>query len=250
MNHWLNTVDEHSIHSPFFFDFYTKIIMPKDAPTGVDEIEKIRAKLIASKEEITIHDLGAKSAHFNSSKRSLSQIAATSLSSERMAQLLYRTTDYLDARQIVELGTSMGITSLYLAKKEHATIYTFEGNTSMINIALTNFEFFEQKNIHLIEGNIDDTLPKFLQTPRKINLVFMDANHRYEATLNYFNLLTKRMADEGVMIIDDIYHSAEMGRAWHQLKNHELVYGSIDLFRCGILFFDPTLNKQHYVCTV
>ena len=250
MKHWLNTVDEHSIHSPFFFDFYTKIIMPKEAPTGVEEIERTRAKLLASKEEITIRDLGAKSAHFTTSKRSLSQIAATSISSEKMAQLLYRIINYIDARHIVELGTSMGITTLYLAKNQHATIHTFEGNISMSNIALTNFEYFEKKNIHLIAGNIDDTLPKFLQTPRKINLVFMDANHRYEATLNYFNLLTKRMADEGVMIIDDIYHSAEMGRAWYQLKNHELVYGSIDLFRCGILFFDPTLNKQHYVCTL
>lgn len=147
----------------------------------------------------------------------------------------------------MELGTSMGIMSLYLAAKKDAHLTTFEGSPSMVNIALTNFEYFEKENIELIEGNIGDSLSEFLQTPTKLDLVLIDANHRYEPTLRYFDLLTKRMANKGVIVLDDINHSPEMGKAWNKLKEHELVYGSVDLFRCGILFFDHTLNKQHFV---
>jgi predicted O-methyltransferase YrrM len=247
LNHWLSTVDEHSIHSPFFFDLYDKVIKSKTELSGFEEIEKTRAKLLQDQTQITVSDLGAKSKHFKNDKRTIAQVATTSLGPQQMASFLFKTITHLDAQQIVELGTSMGVTSLYMGKKKNAVVHTFEGNPSMINIALTNFDYFETKNINLIEGNIDDTLPKFLQAPMKIDFALMDANHRYEPTIHYFNLLTKRIADKGVIVVDDIYNSTEMGKAWNQLKNHPLVYGSVDLFRCGILFFDTALNKQHYV---
>ncbi len=155
---------------------------------------------------------------------------------------------YFQSKNIVELGTSLGITSLYLAQSKSTKVSTFEGNTTIADIALTNFEFAEAKNIKIISGNIDETLPEFLQTPQKIDFVLMDANHRYQPTLNYFEWLSRRMADKGVIVLDDIHHSPEMEKAWVKLKNNELVYGSIDLFRCGILFFDPALNKQHFIC--
>ena len=142
----------------------------------------------------------------------------------------------------------MGITTLYLAKQIDTHVSTFEGNPALINIAQTNFEYFNKSNIDLIEGNIDKSLPDFLQTNRTIDFVLMDANHRYEPTLNYFHQLAPRMSSTGIIVIDDIYHSAGMAKAWHEIRLHELVYGSIDLFSCGILFFDSSLNKQHFTC--
>lgn len=144
----------------------------------------------------------------------------------------------------------MGIMSLYMATDPHVQVTTFEGNPDMVNIALTNFEFFKKQNINLVEGNIDKTLPNHLETPSKIDFVWMDANHRYEPTIRYFEALTLRMAEKGIIAIDDIYHSPEMAQAWHELRQHDLVYGSLDLFRCGILFLDPTLNKQHFICAM
>jgi predicted O-methyltransferase YrrM len=165
-----------------------------------------------------------------------------------MCQLLSRLVIYSNAKQIIELGTSMGITTLYLAKQMDTHVSTFEGNPALVSIAQTNFEYFNKSNIDLIEGNIDKSLPDFLQTNRTIDFVLMDANHRYEPTLNYVHQLAPRMSNTGIIVVDDIYHSAEMAKAWHEIRMHELVYGSIDLFRCGILFFDSSLNKQHHTC--
>jgi hypothetical protein len=75
----------------------------------------------------------------------------------------------------------------------------------------------------------------------------MDANHHYEPTLKYFNWLLPVIHSMSIIIMDDIHYSAEMEKAWEEIKNHEQVHASIDLFRCGILFFDPSLNKQHVV---
>jgi predicted O-methyltransferase YrrM len=143
----------------------------------------------------------------------------------------------------LELGTSAGITTLYLAKQPNAQVVTFEGNPAMINIALTNFEYFNTSNIRLIQGNLDSTLTDYLQNPAKLNFVLMDANHRYEPTLRYFSLLARRIADKGVIVLDDIHHSEEMTRAWREIRNHQLVYASVDLFRCGI-----TDNITHGPC--
>ncbi|MFN6089347.1 MAG: O-methyltransferase [Cyclobacteriaceae bacterium] len=175
-------------------------------------------------------------------------MATTSLAAPKMARLLYRLANHIKARQIVELGTSMGVTTMYLSKCVAATIYTFEGNASMVNIALTNFESSEAKNIVLVEGNIDETLPEFVEANRKLDFVLMDANHRYEPTIKYFNLLVERMTSDAIVVVDDIYQSKEMAKAWKEIRGHELVYGSMNLFRFGLLFFDSSLNKQHYTC--
>lgn len=246
IQHWLHVVDEHSIHSPFFFDFYEKVIRGKKEREEFEDIEQIRRKLLESTMEIDVQDLGASSAYFKNEKRTLSEIAATSISPQKICEFLYRIVRYQQATSVVELGTSAGITTLYLAKNQRAQVTTFEGHRTLGDIATTNFEALESKNIKLVQGNIDTTLPAFLQNPAKINFVLMDANHRYEPTLRYFQLLSRRMAEKGIIIIDDINHSKEMARAWSELKNHDLVYGSVDLYRCGILFFDPALNRQHY----
>lgn len=246
VSHWLHVVDEHSIHSPYFFDFYEKVIRNKEPVSGFEEIEHVRTKLLQSTMEIEVQDLGARSPHFTKAKRPLSKVAATSTSPSSLCELLFRIVRYQNARSIVELGTSAGITTLYLGKGSQAQVVTFEGNPDLVNIALTHFELFDAHNIRLIQGNLDNTLPDFLQNPSKINFAFMDANHRYEPTMRYFTLLSKRMSERGIIVVDDIYHSEEMARAWQELSHHDLVYGSVDLFRCGILFFDTALHRQHY----
>jgi predicted O-methyltransferase YrrM len=246
ISHWLNVVDEHSIHSPFFFDFYINVLK-KSKTNTLPEIEDLRNRLLVNPSEIEVTDMGAGSAHFTSPKRALSKIAAIQLSPETLCAFYLRILHFLEAKRVVELGTSLGITTLYLAAYKPSQIFTFEGSASIANVALTNFEYFNTKNIELIEGNIDSTLPDFLQSPAKINFALIDANHRYEPTLRYFHLLSKRMADKGIIVVDDIHYTPDMEKAWNELKKHELVYASVDLFRCGLLFFDPVLNKQHFI---
>jgi predicted O-methyltransferase YrrM len=245
IDHWLDKVDHHSIHSPFFFDFYNKVFKERTVPACAPAIENIRGKLLHSPTEIDVVDLG--SGRDRNPRRKLSDIVNKSTSPEPYAQLMLRICEYVGARKIIELGTSVGLTSLYLSYSPQSLVYTFEGSHSLANVALTNFEFMERPNIELIEGDIDHVLPEFLQRDtKKIGFVLIDANHLYEPTLKYFNLFMRRFNEKSVMVIDDIHGTPQMHKAWREIVGNQLVYGSIDLFRCGILFFDPALNGQHF----
>jgi len=249
INHWLDSVEKHSLHSPFFFDLYEKLV---DVPSEREfkHIESIRENLLRNESLIDVKDLGSGSTSpaLQNNKRKIADIAATSLTPAHLAQLYFSLCEYMEVRNVVELGTSMGLTTLYFSELEDCKVSTFEGSHSLVNIALTNFEYLDKRNINLIEGDIANTLPRFLQDNlTKIGLALIDANHRYAPTVQYFEWLMKRFNEKSIMVIDDIHHSPEMEKAWNELKKHYLVYGSVDLFRCGILFFEPGLNRQHFV---
>lgn len=245
VNHWLDKVDQHSIHSPYFFDFYDKVIRSGSEPVCATAIENIRSKLLHNPTEIVVEDYGTGRAR--DPRRRLGDIVAHSTNPSSYAQLMLRICEHTGAKKIVELGTSVGLTSLYMSYAPKGYVYTFEGSHSLANVALTNFEFMERSNIELIEGEIEHALPEFLQRDTgKIGFALVDANHRYEPTMRYFDLLMRRFNEKSVMVIDDIHSTPEMDKAWREITGHQLVYGSIDLFRCGILFFDPDLNRQHF----
>lgn len=245
LSYWLDAVDEHSLHSPFLFDLYTKVI--RIETDGISEIENLRSQLLQDQREIQVEDFGNGSKHLKTQNRKISDIAKTSLSEVKFSQLYLRIANHIKAKNIIELGTSLGINTLYLAKKTDSKIFTFEGSREIAEIADISFEFGGAKNVELIKGNIDTTLYSNLSRMPKADFVFMDANHQYEATKKYFGWLLMKIHHSSVMIVDDIHDNPGMEKAWREIKNHDLVYVSIDLFRCGILFFDPSLTKQHVV---
>jgi predicted O-methyltransferase YrrM len=242
-SYWLDAVDEHSLHSPFFFDFYTNVVKKADE-RGVDAIEQLRSKLLADTRLLKTNDPGSRQ---SGKPRTISSIARNSISPLKFSALYSRMIRHFKAKTVVELGTSFGINTLYMAQCKESNVTTFEGSREVAGIARLTFDFAEAKNIHLVEGNLQNTLSEFLQTIRKVDFVFMDANHRYEPTIAYFQWLLAGITENSIVVLDDIHYSGEMEKAWNELKNHKLVYGSADLYRCGILFFDPSLNKQHVI---
>jgi predicted O-methyltransferase YrrM len=109
------------------------------------------------------------------------------------------------------------------------------------------FDFAEAKNIALVTGDLTYTLSTALQHIRKVDFAFLDANHTYEATTYYFKQLLSRLHDKSVVVIDDIHYDRGMEMAWNEIRASKLIHTSIDLYRAGILFFDPSLNKQHVI---
>ena len=148
---------------------------------------------------------------------------------------------------IFELGTSLGINTLYLAKAwTQGKVTTFEGCPETLKIAQQNFEKLKA-NIHTVEGNIDETLPEELKKHDKVDFVFFDANHRKSATLKYFHACLEKVDENTVFVFDDIYWTKDMGEAWDEIKNHHEVMLSIDLFDLGLVFFRKNQPKQHFL---
>ena len=107
------------------------------------------------------------------------------------------------------------------------------------------------ENINSIEGSIDKTLPQLLESiSLPIDLVYLDANHTYDATIKYFTLLKSKLNASSVVIIDDIHWSSGMEKAWQEIVSLEEVSISIDLFYKGLLFFRKDIEKEHFVLRV
>jgi predicted O-methyltransferase YrrM len=244
LRYWLLCVDEHSLHSPFFFDFYTKVLKAPVEPLVI--AEKLRSQLQQSNLTVRVDELGSGSVLKNRDRK-VRDMARVSMSSMKFSSLYAAAIRYFNCRQVLELGTSLGINTLYLAKNPAVNVATFEGVPGICEMARDTFNFAQAGNIQLIEGNIDETLEQYLRTSPKPDFVFIDANHRYEAVMNYFRKFLMVAKSSTVIVLDDIHLSPDMEKSWQELQQHELVYASADLFRCGFIFVDPSLGRQHRV---
>lgn len=240
--------NEHSLHSPFLFDFYLKVLKGSTVENDFLAIEELRKKMLSDEREIEITDFGAGSKISRSNRRRIRDIARNSQKSARLAQLFYRVIRYYNYHTILDLGTSLGITTAYIAKANQAgKVYTFEGCPATATIAQENFSQLNLTNTELIIGNLNDTLPEQLKKIEKIDFAFFDANHQYEPTIAYFEQCLAKSVDESCFIFDDIYWSDGMKKAWDYIRNHPQVTVSIDIFWVGIVFFRKKQPKQHFV---
>lgn len=238
----------HGVHSPFVFDLIKNVLNDKTKIENADKVEKVRQQLLNNKSPIEIEDFGAGSTKIKSKKRVVKAIAASSLKMKKYSSLLARIAKYYKSQTIVELGTSLGITTSYLATANPtATIYTLEGSKNIAFIAQNNFDRLGLKNINLIEGNFNETLTELLTKIKKIDFAFVDGNHRKEPTLQYFDWMVEKINKQSIFIFDDIHWSKEMEAAWKEIQEHPFVTLTIDLFFVGLIFFNNDFKvKQHF----
>ncbi|HEY4651771.1 MAG TPA: class I SAM-dependent methyltransferase, partial [Pontibacter sp.] len=227
----------HGVHSPFVFDLYNQVILHDGTYYAYPRVEALRQELLADNRTLEVTDLGAGSKTINFKTRKVSNIARTSAKPVKFGQLLFRLVNHFQPGNVLELGTSLGITTAYLAEAAHkARVYTFEGCPNIAQVARANFEALHLRNITQVTGNIDQTLQPQLQQIPQLDFAFFDGNHRYEPTLRYFEQCLTRAHEHSVFVLDDIYWSSEMKRAWQEIKRHPRVSQTIDLYSVGLVF--------------
>lgn len=238
----------HGVHSPFVFDFITNVLNDRKPYPLYNIVESRRKELLSDKTVIDVKDFGAGSSIIPFKKRKVKDIAASSLKATKFSKLLFRVAHYYKSQTIIELGTSLGVTSTYLAfASPLSKVYTFEGADSIASIAEQTFDRTGVKNIEIVKGNFDNTLPSFLQAINIFDLAFIDGNHRKEPTLRYFDWLLQKSQEHSILIFDDIHWSAEMEEAWEGIKEHPSVTLTIDIFFIGLVFLRKDFKaKQHF----
>lgn len=231
------------------FDFIKKVLNDKKAYPEYKQVEKLRARLLKDSSVLQVEDLGAGSKKSRSPQRSVAEICRNTSKSPRLGKLLFRIARYYKPRVIVELGTSLGISTSYLALAHpSAALYSIEGSTVVATRAKYNLATLDIHNTVIREGNFDTELPGILEGLTGVDLAFVDGNHRREPTLQYFNRLLSASHEGSIFIFDDIHWSEEMEAAWHTIQQHPAVTMTIDLFFFGIVLFRPEFRiRQHFV---
>ncbi len=243
----IHSYNSHGIHSPFVFSLYNEVLNVKKEYYCFEEIEKLRTSYLNNKQLIEMLDYGAGSVLGKSNKRKISDIANTSLQSVKHATLLFRLVEYFKPQNIIELGTSFGITTCYMAGvSKQIKVITIEGNPAIAKIAQMGFNKLNLDNIKLICGSFENHFEEVLKETGTVDFILFDGNHRYEPTIRYFKQALKYKNQHSVFIFDDIYWSLEMKKAWQEIIQSPQVTVSIDLFDMGIVFFKQGQHKQHF----
>ena len=259
------------VHSPYLFEWVRMVMMDKNAYYIWGEIERCREKMLRDERELEFVDYGSgklkgengKLKGENGERRRVCDIARRSLAKRKYAQMLSRLVNWLGASHrlengsgtayslefrgltIVELGTSLGVTTAYMAAMDSRNrVVTFEGCEAVANIAKENWKALNINNIECRVGEID--VEELVRDIEHLDVAFIDANHTYVSTCEYFDVLAGKVREKSVIVVDDIHYSEEMEKAWKAICADERVTSTIDLYQMGLVFFDKHYWKRHY----
>ncbi len=238
----------HGIHSPFVFDLVTKVLGGKHSYYAFSQIEDYRKELKTSNEIVEVIDFGAGSHVMKNSNRKVSDIYKNSAIRKKHGEILFRLINSYRSKTIVELGTSLGVSTIYLALPNRQNrVYTIEGCPKTAGMAAKIFGRLGVANVTSLTGKFYDLLPNVLGKIDSLDFLFIDGHHEYGATVDYFRMCKVKAGNNSIFVFDDIHWSEGMERAWGEICNDPDVTISIDLFQLGVAFFRKECRKQHFV---
>jgi predicted O-methyltransferase YrrM len=237
------------MHSPFVFEFITKVLNDQTVFPEYEKVESLRTQLLDDHTVLEIEDFGAGSSVTKKHRRSISSIAKNAAKPKKFGQLLFRMVKYYQPATVLELGTSLGITTSYLSlATPGARLITMEGSKEIAAVAKRNFRNLEIRNLEITEGNFDNTLSPVVRGLSTVDFAFIDGNHRQKPTEKYFQDILPKTNNDSILVFDDIYWSSEMEAAWETIKNNPAITCSIDLFFIGVVFFRKEFKeRQHFI---
>ncbi|MCW3805558.1 O-methyltransferase [Plebeiibacterium marinum] len=238
----------HRIHPPFAFDLVRHLFYEKHSYYHFEVINEIREELAHDHTLVKVTDLGAGSKKFLHNDRKVKDILKYNATPKRQGELISRLVAMFKPQNIIELGTSLGVGTLYLAMPDSASkVFTIEGCPNISVLAGELFKKAGAHNITPISGSFNDELPIVLRQCQSVDMVYFDGHHDYQATLDYFSLCLEKASKSAIFIFDDIYWSRDMAQAWKEVVAHPQVSISFDLFRFGITILNKEVKKQHYM---
>jgi predicted O-methyltransferase YrrM len=240
--HWKG----HGIHSPYVFELVNKVMYDKTNYKDYDFFREIRRKLKDSEIKLQVENAGADSAYFTSGERNIRDLLRISSVKPKFGKLLYRIVRHYKPATIIELGTSIGLSTIYLARgNERANVITIEKSHTLCRFASETFREIGIMNVSVKNGLFDDKLDELGDSIFESALIFIDGNHKFESTLAYFNFFAERMK-EGIIILDDIHWSREMLRAWETIRQKEESQATLNLFSMGFVVRRPSITRKNY----
>lgn len=127
-------------------------------------------------------------------------LAHRMLSNHIQAHFLIAISKMLNPRNILEIGTFTGYSSICLAQgiKKNGQIITIEKNARFIPIAQHFFEKYQYNNIKIIHSDALQYIPKIKQ---KFDIIYLDADKQNYN--KYIEVLISKLSSKGWLIIDN-----------------------------------------------
>ena len=250
----------HGIHSPFVYEFVRRVLCDRSEDPAFAAIEGLRRRLMRDASVLEVEDMGAGSAdgrvgaeegttggvEDRTRARRVAEMALRAAKPPRLGRLLFRLARYYQPAVVVELGTSLGLSTAYLGAgagmrvtegegMQRGRMWTIEGSAVVAERAAGHLASLGLEAVEVVTGNFDAVLEPLLERVGPVDLAFVDGNHRYEPTMRYFDVLMRHSGPAAILVFDDIHWSGEMEQAWAEIKADPRVMMTIDLFFFGLV---------------
>ncbi|MGB3546205.1 MAG: class I SAM-dependent methyltransferase [Saprospiraceae bacterium] len=218
-----------------------------------EQIARLRRHLRRQTVHIPTEDHGAGSLIApGRSERRLGHLVRGSAVGKRTGEQLFRLAAWLRPTTSLELGTNAGLSSLYLHLPDRRTdLHTIEGNPYLAAVARDNFSRLRAgANLHQHVGTFSEVLDYLLPTIERLDLVFIDGDHRHAPTVEYVRRCLTRSGSDTVIVLSDIHWTAEMEAAWAEVRRLPGITASLELWQHGLLFLRPEFREPVHLALV
>lgn len=136
----------------------------------------------------------------------------------KVNRLLFRLVNRVQPQSIVEMGR-LSMSSLYLQTAKPSASFLFVSSLSEL----------------------------FLDADIPIDFLYLNDYKQPRLMEETFQVCIKLVTTKSVFVINGIHYSIAMKTFWKQLKEDNRVGITFDLYDVGIVFFDTSKIKQHYL---
>lgn len=226
----------------------------------IARIENLRAELSKSTEELTRTDYGAGTPDAGLTQEQMRAGVETPDTVGHVTQnvskppfwclFLFKLIRAVRPTLCIEMGTAVGISAAYQAAglrlNGHGTLTTLEGARSLAAIAGNNFHKLGLDSIKIVVGSFHKTLSGVLSTSQSVDYVFVDGHHDEKATIDYFEQLLPFLAQNAIVVFDDIAWSEGMKKAWQTIAHDSRVSLAVDLGAIGVCVINGSNGRGRY----
>ncbi len=234
--------------------------LTQEEVNSVDRIERLRAEMNLSTEQVTRTDFGAREQDSNLKPDemragvevidTLGYISQVASKPPFWCLLLFKLIRTIQPDSCVEMGTAVGLSAAYqataLTLNGHGCLVSLEGAASLADIAMNNFQHLGLDSVEIVVGNFQDTLVDVLTARQPVDFVFVDGHHDEHATLAYFEQILPFLAETALLVFDDITWSEGMARAWNSIASDSRVRIAVDFGQVGLCSIDNSMKTSRY----
>lgn len=232
------------VHSPFVFNLITKVIRERAVYYCFQEIEALRKELLQSKETILCPDRRHKGKFCRTTVAAAVKREAVR---PKYGALLFRLTNRFRSKSILQIGSSLGLSTLYLTLYAPALkCVSLERVPAFASIAGQLYSRAARTAIDVRIGDYKELLPGILREMGTVDFLFLNGRREQEDMLWLFTACLPYLTDDAVLVCEGIKSSRAMRCFWKEVCRHPEVTVTLDLFAAGIVFFDKKLYKRNY----
>ena len=253
---YLRAVTKYQVHSPFVFQWITDVLEDDRNYYVFGAISALRNRILMQHAPLRVTDFGAGPSGSLAGNTgpvfrttTPAEIGKHATSDPRQGQMLFKMALLHQPKYVLELGTSLGLGTLYMAHgaPSSAQMITLEGCPNVAQLARLHLETLDKKRVQVIAGPFEQTLEPALANFPQLDFVYFDGNHQEAPTLRYFEQCLPKAHANTVFIFDDVHWSAGMEKAWAAIQQHPKVTLTIDCGYFACAYFNPEfVEKQHF----